>query len=86
MQNIFQLKNSGTNLGYFAHMLAAEENARVAAGIAMSTGASSNLFINQVVRNGNPEQKEKFLPITVSGEKIGGLAMSETEDRLRNID
>ena len=67
-------------------MLAAEENARVAAGIAMSTGASSNLFINQVVRNGNSEQKGKFLPITVSGEKIGGLAMSETEDRFKNID
>ena len=30
----------GTDMGYFAHMLAAEENARVAAGVAMRWDAN----------------------------------------------
>jgi len=67
----------GTDLGYFIHVLCAEENGRVAAGIAMSTGAHSNLCINQLVRNGNEEQKAKFLPSMVAGDVIGGLAMTE---------
>ena len=61
----------GTDLGLFAHMIAAEENARVAAGIAMSTGACSNLCINQIVRNGSSEQKQRFLPSMVAGDVIG---------------
>ena len=67
----------GTDLGYFAMALAAEENARVNAGIAMTTGACSNLFINQIVRNGNDAQKSAFLPDHVAGNFIGGLAMTE---------
>ena len=42
-------------------------------------GAHANLCINQLVRNASDEQNEKYLPELLSGEKIGGLAMSETE-------
>ena len=41
------------------------------------TGAHSNLCVNQIVRNGNQAQKEKYLPKLISGEHIGALAMSE---------
>ena len=43
----------------------------------MTTGACSNLFINQIVRNGSEKQKEAFLPDHVAGKLIGGLAMTE---------
>jgi isovaleryl-CoA dehydrogenase len=68
----------GTDMGYFAHTLVMEEMSRIAGGIALSYGAHSNLCINQIVRNGNAAQKEKYLPKLISGEHIGALAMSET--------
>ena len=52
---------------------------RVAAGVGMSMGAHANLCINQLVRNASDEQNEKYLPELLAGDKIGGLAMSETE-------
>ena len=39
----------------------------------------TNLSINQLVRNATDEQNEKYLPELLSADKIGGLAMSETE-------
>lgn len=45
----------------------------------ISTGALSNLCINQLVRNANEEQKNKYLPQLVAGDVIGGLAMSESD-------
>ena len=45
--------------------------------IGLSYAAHSQLCINQLSLNGSPEQKAKYLPGLVSGEKIGALAMSE---------
>ena len=39
-----------------------EEMSRVSAAIALSYGAHSNLCVNQLVRHGNEEQKEKYMP------------------------
>ena len=52
----------GTNLGYLAHMIAMEEISRASASVALSYGAHSNLCVNQIHRNGNEEQKKRFLP------------------------
>jgi len=68
----------GTNMGYLAHTIVMEEMSRIAGGIALSYGAHSNLCINQIVRNGNEEQKAKYLPQLISGEHLGCLAMSES--------
>ena len=67
----------GANMGYLAHTIAMEEVSRASAGIGLSYGAHSNLCVNQIFRNGNDEQREKYLPKLVSGEHIGALAMSE---------
>ncbi len=67
----------GTNLGYLAHMVAMEEVSRASASVGLSYGAHSNLCVNQVHRNGNVAQKQKYLPKLVSGEHVGALAMSE---------
>ncbi len=67
----------GTGLGYLAHMVAMEEISRASASVGLSYGAHSNLCVNQLHRNGSPEQKRRFLPKLVSGEHVGALAMSE---------
>ncbi|KAL8979087.1 MAG: hypothetical protein Q9205_005491 [Flavoplaca limonia] len=54
-----------------------EEISRASGSIGLSYAAHSQLCINQLGLNGTPEQKERFLPDLVSGEKIGALAMSE---------
>ncbi len=54
-----------------------EEISRASASVALSYGAHSNLCVNQIKRNGNAEQKARYLPALVSGEHIGALAMSE---------
>ncbi|CAM2144300.1 Acyl-CoA dehydrogenase, short-chain specific [Pararobbsia alpina] len=67
----------GTGLGYLAHMIAMEEISRASASVGLSYGAHSNLCVNQIHRNGTPEQKQRYLPKLVSGEHVGALAMSE---------
>jgi len=70
-------KYGGTNLGYFEHCLIMEELSRASGSVALSYGAHSNLCVNQIVRNGNEEQKQKYLPKLISGDHVGALAMSE---------
>ena len=67
----------GVDLGYLAHCVVMEEISRASASLGLSYGAHSNLCVNQIHRNGNDEQKAKFLPKLVSGEHVGALAMSE---------
>jgi isovaleryl-CoA dehydrogenase len=67
----------GAGLGYLAHCVAMEEISRASGAIGLSYGAHSNLCVNQIRRNGNPEQKKHYLPKLISGEHIGALAMSE---------
>lgn len=55
-------KFNGAGLGYLEHTLVMEEMSRISAAIALSYGAHSNLCVNQLVRNGSEEQKEKYLP------------------------
>ena len=68
----------GTGLGYLEHCVAMEEVSRGSASVGLSYGAHSNLCVNQIRRNGNEEQKRRYLPKLISGEHVGALAMSET--------
>lgn len=67
----------GSDLGYLEHVIAMEEISRASASIGLSYGAHSNLCVNQLNKNGNEQQKQKYLPGLCSGELIGALAMSE---------
>ncbi|HEX5382204.1 MAG TPA: acyl-CoA dehydrogenase family protein, partial [Acinetobacter sp.] len=67
----------GSNLGYLAHIIVMQEISRASAAIGLSYGAHSNLCVNQIKRNGNEEQKQRYLPKLISGEFVGALAMSE---------
>jgi isovaleryl-CoA dehydrogenase len=68
----------GSNMGYLAHVIAMEEISRASASVGLSFGAHSNLCVNQIFKNGNEEQKQKYLPKLCSGEHVGALAMSES--------
>jgi len=70
-------KYGGLEMGYTAHCIAMEELSRASASVALSYGAHSNLCVNQITRNGNEAQKEKYLPKLISGDFVGALAMSE---------
>jgi len=67
----------GSGLGYLEHVVAMEEISRGSASVGLSYGAHSNLCVNQIRRNGNEEQKRRYLPKLLSGEHVGSLAMSE---------
>ena len=67
----------GAGLGYLAHCVAMEEISRASASVGLSYGAHSNLCVNQIRRNGNDDQKRRYLPQLISGEHVGALAMSE---------
>ena len=67
----------GAAMGYLEHVIAMEELSRASASVALSYGAHSNLCVNQIFRNGNAEQKAKYLPKLITGDFVGALAMSE---------
>ena len=67
----------GASMGYLDHCISMEELSRARGAIALSYGSHSNLCVNQINRNGNESQKEKYLPKLCSGEHVGALAMSK---------
>src|SRR5580692_3587485 len=67
----------GSGLGYLEHCIAMEEISRASAAVGLSYGAHSNLCVNQLRRNGNDDQRKRYLPKLISGEHVGALAMSE---------
>jgi isovaleryl-CoA dehydrogenase len=69
----------GAGLGYLAHAVTMEEISRGSGSVGLSYGAHSNLCVNQIFRNGNDDQKRRYLPKLINGEHVGALAMSEPE-------
>ena len=67
----------GAGMGYLEHVIAMEEISRASASVGLAYGAHSNLCVNQIRRNGDEEQKKRYLPKLITGEHIGALAMSE---------
>ena len=67
----------GLGLSYLAQALVLEEIARFSPALALSVGAHSNLFADNVARNGTDRQREEFLPAAVRGETVGALALTE---------
>jgi isovaleryl-CoA dehydrogenase len=67
----------GAGMGYLEHVVAMEEISRASASVGLSYGAHSNLCVNQIFRNGNEDQKARYLPKLISGAHVGALAMSE---------
>jgi isovaleryl-CoA dehydrogenase len=69
----------GLGLSYLAQALILEEIARVSPALALSVGAHSNLFGDNLARNGTPAQRARALPAIASGEAVGALALTEPQ-------
>ncbi|HTZ61387.1 MAG TPA: acyl-CoA dehydrogenase family protein [Thermoplasmata archaeon] len=69
--------HGGLGLSYVAQALILEEIARVSPALALSVGAHSNLFCDNVARNATDAQRAAFLPAAARGEAIGALALTE---------
>jgi len=68
----------GSEMGYLAHVVAMEEISRASGSVGLSYGAHSNLCMDNLNKNGNDSQRQKYLPGLCSGELVGALAMSES--------
>ena len=70
-------EDGGSGSGALAATLVMEEFGAVDASSALSYLAHMVLCVNQIGRDCNKEQKEKYLPRLLSGEWIGGMGMTE---------
>jgi len=68
----------GSEMGYLAHLVAMEEISRASGSVGLSYGASSNLCMDNLNKNGSDAQRQKYLPGLCSGDLVGALAMSES--------
>jgi isovaleryl-CoA dehydrogenase len=69
----------GLGASYLAQTLILEQIARSSPALALSVGAHSNLFSDNLARNGTPEQCRRFLPGACRGDEIGALALTEPD-------
>lgn len=69
----------GSGMDCTASVLVHEELSASDPGFCLAYLAHSVLCVYNIYRNGNDNQKQKFLPSLCSGEKIGAMAMSEPD-------
>jgi isovaleryl-CoA dehydrogenase len=69
----------GLGLGYLAQAVVLEEIARVSPALALSVGAHSNLCADNLARNGNDAQRERWVRPLALGEAVGALALTEPD-------
>ena len=67
----------GADMNAVGTVIAMEELSYSDPGLCLSTLAHSVLFVHNLSHNASDEQKAKWLPAAVSGDIIGGMAMSE---------
>jgi len=70
-------EHRGSGMDAVAAVIAHEEISASDPGFCLAYLAHSMLFVNNVYQNGSDEQRQRFLPKTLTGEQIGGMCMSE---------
>jgi isovaleryl-CoA dehydrogenase len=70
-------KYGGVGLDYLANLLVVKEMARVCESLGMCYGVDTVTVIDNIYRNANEEQRQRFLPPMCRGEKIGALCITE---------
>jgi glutaryl-CoA dehydrogenase (non-decarboxylating) len=73
----FPEKYGGTELGFLANSIVAEELGRASLGLACCLNMQSGTCPMTILLNGNEPQKEKYLPGIISGELLGCFAVTE---------
>lgn len=68
----------GTDMGPLASMVFAEELARSTfGGVTSSVTVHTDMSSTHITRDGTPEQKARFLPALIRGEKVCAIAVTE---------
>lgn len=67
----------GAGLDYLTEGIALEEISYYSGSFGLSYGAHNNLVVDNIHRNATREQRERYLPGLVKGEKIGSLCLTE---------
>lgn len=70
-------EDGGVGMDAIAEVIIHEEMSRFDPGFSMSYLAHEVLFVNNFYHNSSPAQREKYLPKVLSGEWLGGMAMTE---------
>jgi len=70
-------KFGGSGLGYEEYILVIKEISKVCGAIGLSLAAHNSLCVNHLLKFGNENQKNKWLPKLSSGEWIGAWALTE---------
>ena len=73
----FPEEYGGTELGFLANSIVAEELGRASLGLACCLNMQSGTCPMTILLNGNETQKEKYLPGIISGELLGCFAVTE---------
>lgn len=69
----------GAGFDLLAGVLTIEQIGRFSGSVALSYGAHANLCVNNIFRNGNDEQRRRYLPPLVAGDHVGALALTEPD-------
>ena len=67
----------GSGMDYLAQCICLEQMSRICPALSLSCHAHSNLCCDNVYRNGNEAQRQRYLPPLCKGEKLGALALTE---------
>jgi acyl-CoA dehydrogenase len=75
----FPIEYGGSGLDYIMDAVLQEELMRCGvAGVAATIGAHTGISLTQINRFGNDDQKKRYLAPGITGEKIGALAITES--------
>jgi len=75
----FPESEGGAGGDFLSYCLALEEIARADAALAITLEAAVSLGISPFVHFGTPEQKERYLPSLLSGEKLWAFGLTEPD-------
>jgi isovaleryl-CoA dehydrogenase len=67
----------GSEMGPVEQAIITEEIAKYSAAVAVSYAAHSNLCMYNLYKNGDEDQRKRYLPELCTGEKIGALGLTE---------
>ncbi len=67
----------GSGMGYMEYVTAVSEVGKICGGIGLSVAAHNSLCTGHIMKFGNDEQKEKYLPLLATGEWIGAWGLTE---------
>ena len=70
-------KFGGSGLGYEEYIVVIKEISKFCGAIGLSLAAHNSLCVNHLLKFGNENQKNKWLPKLSSGEWIGAWALTE---------